>query len=62
LDSSSIWLNTSFNDLELIGGSYVWTLTNDETITLNVNVIPEPTAALFLCSSGALTCLRRRRR
>lgn len=62
LDSSSTWLNKDFVDLELIGGSYVWELTNGETVTVNVNTIPEPTATLFLCGTVALACLRRRRR
>ena len=42
-------------------GPYVWTLTNAAADTITLQVVPEPTSALFFCSTGALACLRRRR-
>lgn len=63
LDSTSTYLGHSFASLDLQLGTYVWALTNNETITLNVNSseVPEPTtAALFLIGVAGLMLRRRR--
>jgi hypothetical protein len=63
LDSTSTYLGHSFASLDLQLGTYVWALTNNETITLNVNSseIPEPTTpAIFLIGVAGLMLRRRR--
>ena len=55
--------STDFNTLGIDTASapYVWSIVGTgDTITLQV--IPEPTSALFLGCTGAMACLRRRRR
>ena len=56
-------LNASFASIGVNPGTYVWSWgsgSNADTFTLQI--VPEPTSALFLGCTGALACLRRRRR
>ncbi len=55
------WAGSSFNSLQLTPGSYFGTLSNSETVT--INVVPEPaTSALGVVSFGFGVALLARRR
>jgi hypothetical protein len=64
ISGSMTFESTDFATLGIDTASapYVWTLTNSAADTITLQVVPEPTSALFLCGTGALACLRRRRR
>ena len=66
LSNSATWSNATFASLGLTPGTYVWTWGSGEhqdSFTLNIRHVPEPTTLTLLGSAVAcLAWLRRRRR
>ena len=65
IDLTEGWYDLNLNDLEFPNIPILSTtpgLIALDSANLTFTTVPEPTSALFLCGTGALACLRRRRR
>jgi hypothetical protein len=63
LSGSAEWTSASFSSLALTPGSYVYTWgdgVTEDSLTVNIGAIPEPSGALLGCL-GVLALLRRKR-
>lgn len=54
LDAGAVFANTTLEDMGLEAGTYVWTFSNGETITMTVPAVPEPATYATILSATAL--------
>ena len=62
LAGTSFYASESFASIGLTPGSYGFTIPSGDSVTVNINAIPEPTTAAMLGLSGFVLISRRRRR
>ncbi len=62
LAGTSFYASQSFASIGLTPGSYGFTIPSGDSVTVNINAIPEPTTAAMLGLSSFVLISRRRRR
>ena len=62
LAGTSFYASESFASIGLTPGSYGFTIPSGDSVTVNINAIPEPTTAAMLGLSSLVLISRRRRR
>lgn len=63
IETANDFGNQTIDSLGMTEGTYVWTLSNGQTITMNIGAVPEPsTYALGIGAAALGLCIYRKRR